>query len=275
MNIYETHHFKDPRLPFIFHNASTYLPNTCDIYGNWHENLEILLVIEGSGSITLNTTEHFVDVGDIIVVNSNILHKFAAHDITLKYHCLIVDRSFCLANCFDTNELWLCEKIRDEDIEHLMQQLSLEFSKKERMIADVLRIRAFVLEVMAILCLRHVGKRSEEHRETHLMGCLKQAIGYIRSNYTNDLSLNEVAEFAGLSKYYFAHEFRRLTDYSFVEYINILRLEKAKNLLRQSQMTIAEIGKECGFENRAYFSRSFTRYVNITPSEYRIKKLEM
>ncbi len=269
MNIYETHHFKDPRLPFIFHNYMTCLPDNTNIGGNWHENIEILYIIKGTGSITLNTDKICVSSGDIVVVNSNVLHKIASDNMPLVFHCLIVDRSFCLANSFDTNDVRFAEKQNDKNIGRLMELLSTEFSNNERCISDIMRIRAYVLEIMAIMyseyCTEHIG----EHSEAHSLTCLKQAIAYIRSSFTEDLSLDTVADFVGLSKYYFSHEFRRITDHTFVEYINILRCEKAKELLLTSKLTVAEVGQKCGFQNRAYFTRTFARYTKLTPSEYR------
>ncbi len=269
MNTYETHHIKDPRLPFIFHASTVYPPNKRDVHGNWHENIEVLLVTAGKGSITLNTAEHTVSAGDIIVVNTNVLHKVASSEIPLTYHCLIVDRGFCLSNCFDTNAFWFCESFRDRELERLINALALEFSRKEHETKDVVRIRAYVLEVMARLCSSHCSEKNAENMETSLLKALKRAIGFIRSDFSRDISLDEAAEFAGLSKYYFAREFHRITGYTFVEYVNILRCEKAQQMLIKQGMTVAEIAAACGFENRAYFTRTFKKYVGSSPSECR------
>ena len=101
------------------------------------------------------------------------------------------------------------------------------------------------------------------------MSCIKQAIGLIRSDASRDLSLDEVANFVGLSKYYFAREFRRVTGYTFVSYVNLTRCEKAKALLTQNEMSIGEIGRACGFSNQSYFTRTFRAYTGRLPGVYR------
>ncbi len=274
MNNYEMHRIRDIRLPFIFHISKTCLPNITRIYENWHENIEILLITSGKGRITLNTNEYFVSSGDIVVANSNVLHKIAPDVDTLVYHCLIVDRSFCLSNCFDSNELWFCERFRDERIEALMCSLALEFSRPEQAARDTVRIRSFVLDIMVCLLDNYCSENVEEHRDANLMKSLKKAIGYIRAEFTKDISLDDAAKFASLSKFYFAREFRKITGYTFVEYINILRCEKAEQMLLDQNLTVAQVGEACGFQNRGYFTKTFKKYMGHTPAECKKTKYQ-
>ncbi len=271
MSTYETHHLSDSRLPFIFHAISRTVDDEyiCD---NWHENLELLLIRGGSGAVTLNTHMHKVAAGDIVVINSNIIHTINSDTDGIDYFCLIIDRSFCRSNFVDTNELWFDEVIHDGQIEKFMQELAQRFEVEEKQSADILAIRGEVLRIVSRLCELYCQAKGEQHGETRLLSCLKQAIGFIRSEYTRDISLDEVSEFVGLSKYYFAREFRRITGYSFVEYINILRCDRAQQLLLNSKMTVWEVGLSCGFQNRAYFTRTFARYVGSTPNEFRKEK---
>ena len=106
-----------------------------------------------------------------------------------------------------------------------------------------------------------------------MLACIKQAIGLIRSQSDHDISLDSISKFVGLSKYYFAREFRRVTGHTFVSYVNLIRCEKAKKLLAENQLRIGDIGRACGFDNQSYFTRTFRLQTGMLPSEYREKLL--
>ncbi len=269
MSVYEVHRIKDPRLPFIFHVSTVLSSKHPQIGENWHENLELLLITEGNGTALLNGRSRSISQGDILVINPHVMHRFSVIDCTLSYHCLIIDRSFCLANFFDTDGFWFDECFRDAEMETALQALSAFFSKKELDTASVLKIRSLVLGILSILSCKHGQANADKQEEASLLSGIKQAIGLIRSEYKRDLSLDEAAAAAGISKYYFAREFHRLTDCTFVEYVNLLRCEEAKRLLLHSDQTVADVGLACGFQNRAYFSNTFRRYMQCTPGEFR------
>ena len=97
------------------------------------------------------------------------------------------------------------------------------------------------------------------------MSCLKQAIGFIQAEHDRDLSLEETANQVGLSKFYFEREFRKVTGYSFVSYVNTVRCERAKALLSQSEQKTGVIGKVCGFSNPSYFISVFKKIRVLRP----------
>ena len=88
------------------------------------------------------------------------------------------------------------------------------------------------------------------------------------------MSLNELSERVGLSKYYFAREFRRITGYTAVSYINLVRCEKARKLLSDNRLSINDVAEQCGFANQSYFSKIFFERTGMKPFEYRKKHLE-
>ncbi len=270
MSTYETHIMKDPTLPFILHKSTRLrASNRSRIHANWHENIEILYITQGSGVITCDTHHYEVREGDFFVVNANSIHSFHTDAPLFIYHCLIVDRSFCLANHFDTNQIRFEPTFQDPELTALMQRLHEEYSPPYRSAFRVQMIRAIVLQIMAHLCCTHVLPNEPIRTDSHLLACIKQAIGYIHSQSHRDLPLEEVASFVGLSKFYFAREFRRITDHTFVTYVNLVRCEHAKRLLAENNMRIGEIGRTCGFENQSYFTRLFRNSVGMLPSEYR------
>lgn len=274
MSNYETHIMKNPQLPFIFHkNTQLRAANRNYIYTNWHENIEIIYVTYGSGIIHSDTEHYRVTAGEFFIVNANCLHSFSTEDELFIYHCLIVDRAFCLANHFDTNNILFTPVFRDAELEKLICKVEEEYTPPYRPAYRVQAIRALVLQIMARLCCEHSFSGEASRPDTRLLSCIKQAIGYIRSNSHLDLSLDDVADFVGLSKFYFAREFHRVTDHTFVSYINLVRCEKAKQLLAENRMCIGEVGRTCGFENQSYFTRIFRKYTGYLPGDYREKQL--
>ena len=210
-----------------------------------------------------------VSRGDTVVINTNCLHAFAARGTKFSYHCLIVDRSFCQANYFDTSEIRFDTCFHDERIGDLMERLSAEYELPADAPYRTQIIRATVLQIMALLCRDHSFKGTYTQNNSYLLSCIKQAIGYIRAKSDQTLSLDEVSAFVGLSKFYFAREFHRITKYTFISYVNMIRCEKAKAMLSEGILSVGEIGRACGFDNQSYFSRTFREYTGVLPSAYR------
>ncbi len=265
---YETHTMKDPRIPFIFnymHNRKNYLSCGC----NWHENIEIWLITEGRGIIQ-NDEEHIpVEAGDIVVINANCLHTISSRE-AMDYLCLIIDRSFLLANYIESNQIRFDTLIRDEEISRLLKNFGEEYFAEDKAYR-IPSMRAHVLQIVTLLCRKYGTQEKQPRTDSRMLSAIKQAIGLIRSESDRDFSLEEIAGFVGLSKYYFAREFRRITEYSVFSYINLVRCEKAKTLLSEQDVGIGEIGLSCGFANQSYFARTFKTYVGLSPSQYREK----
>lgn len=107
------------------------------------------------------------------------------------------------------------------------------------------------------------GSKDRTH---HLV---KRAIEYIDNNCEKDISLNEISEELNISSYYFSKLFKDETQEGFVEYITKKRVEKAKEMLKDPDKTIKEIGSECGYSDPNYFSRIFKKATGMTPTEYK------
>lgn len=269
MSTYETHVMPDPSLPFVFHPGFGIQPIAAVGKPNWHENIEIIHVTRGKGIVTLDGERCCVQKGDIIAINANVLHSFQADGEAFFYDCLIVDRAFCVANHVDTNKLRFERCFADGVLSRLLDDLHGEYCNEENTAFRVLRLRSLTLSVMARLCSCHSTPADAASADDRLLSCLKRAIGLVRSESHRDLSLDEVSTFVGLSKYYFAREFKRVTRYTFVEYVNLVRCEKARALLAEGKLSVGEVGAACGFSNRSYFSRIFERFVGMLPATYR------
>ena len=96
------------------------------------------------------------------------------------------------------------------------------------------------------------------------------AIRYINEHYADNITLDYVAELAGLSPNYFSELFRKRMQCNYIEYLTSLRIEKAKKLLiNQPKLTIAQVGYRVGYENTRYFSKLFIKRTGQKPKEFR------
>lgn len=93
---------------------------------------------------------------------------------------------------------------------------------------------------------------------------------YVLNNYTNsDFSVNDISTHFGISEVHLRRLFNQVLCTSPIKYINNLKLDKAKNMLKISNYSIAEIAQSSGFADPYYFSRFFKKQTGVSPSEYR------
>ncbi len=123
--------------------------------------------------------------------------------------------------------------------------------------ASALHLRYILLELGRACRAESVGGR------------LDKSLRYIHTHIRYDLSIEKLAamEYLGVSRY--RELFRECTGASPIEYIIGLRMERAKDLLRHTDMSIDKISEGVGYEDRHYFHNTFKRCVGVTPTEYR------
>jgi AraC-like DNA-binding protein/ligand-binding sensor protein len=95
---------------------------------------------------------------------------------------------------------------------------------------------------------------------------------FIRHNYNNNIRLDNVATAVFLSPNYFSTLFRKVTGYTFSTYLMKLRIQAARDLLKQTSIPIKKIVYQVGFEDYNYFNRTFKRFEGIPPAQYRKAK---
>lgn len=102
---------------------------------------------------------------------------------------------------------------------------------------------------------------------------IRKVILYIQKQEGFNLTLNEGAEIAHMAPQYFSVQFKKQTGINFVNYLNQLKIEYAKNLLENTELKSYEIGEKIGIDNEGYFSRFFKKHTGYTPYKYRNSKL--
>lgn len=125
-------------------------------------------------------------------------------------------------------------------------------------------VRAWFLEKVMEAC-RNVAVKKEESSGS----VIDKARYYIDSHYKQDISLDDVSRHVDISPYYFSKLFKEETGKNFIEYLTAIRMEKAKELIAEAELSMKEICGEVGYSDPNYFSRIFKKNTGLTPTEYK------
>lgn len=98
---------------------------------------------------------------------------------------------------------------------------------------------------------------------------IRKSVDYIRRNYANKITLEDVASFVYLSPSYFSKVFKDEMELNFNAYLNKIRIEKSKQLLTNDKVKLVDVSGLVGFEDQSYFSKVFKKLTGKTPGKYR------
>ena len=98
---------------------------------------------------------------------------------------------------------------------------------------------------------------------------LKKCMAFIDSHYMEHIRLEDVAKITGLSRFHFSRLFRQVTGHTFKDYLNMKRVEAAKQLLQYPEINISQACFSVGFNDASYFARLFRKYEGMSPSRFR------
>ncbi|HHV95311.1 MAG TPA: AraC family transcriptional regulator [Clostridiaceae bacterium] len=112
-------------------------------------------------------------------------------------------------------------------------------------------------------------ENSIKGKSNKLKEVIQAAVNYINLNYERDISLKDIAKYVFLSPSYFAKAFKDETGKSPISYLIQVRLERAKELLAESDQKVYEIAVAVGFSNQQRFNEIFKKYTGMTPLQYR------
>ncbi len=262
---YEPHTHKDPSFPIIFH-LDTMKKYQSDFLPHWHENIEILYILQGSVTVLADAVSVTAGKGEIIVINSNNVHYIQTLEEEAKYYCLIIDRKFCGDFGLDTGEIIFQRLIKDERIGEKYKIINEEFQFKKALYKA--NVKAVSMEL--IICLFRDYTLSESPLSKQVEGgkieVIKKAIRYLQDNYDHTISITDISEKAGVSKYYFCRIFKEITGYTAIRFLNTIRCTNAKKLLQSGKYSVEEAALLCGFDNLSYFSKTYKKYMGCLPS---------
>jgi two-component system response regulator YesN len=126
------------------------------------------------------------------------------------------------------------------------------------------QLRKWFIDKVTEACRNIISKREEQ-----TSGIIARAKAFMEENYSKDISLDDVSRIVDISPYYFSKLFKEVTGENFIEYLTNIRIEEAKKLLQNRELSIKNICVDTGYSDPNYFSRIFKKQVGITPTEYR------
>ena len=264
---YEVHQLDRKKLPFIFREDEMSAGEKD--FTHWHENIEILYFYRGRGTVTVDFSSTEAEAGDVVIINSEKLHMVESADTEhpVKYYCLILDSEFCLMNGIPVTELTFRQHITgDKALGQIFGDV-VEGYRTQTPYRET-KIRIAVLNLLYTLACGYLaeGEEVRENDPTHLEN-VKEAVKFIKENFQQKITIEEVSRAAGLSKAYFSRIFKNVTGYTVVAYMNLVRCRNAAKLLRSGKFKVNEVAVQCGFENMSYFTKTYKQVMGITPSK--------
>ena len=132
-------------------------------------------------------------------------------------------------------------------------------------------IKSDLLKLLAIIAREYeklTDTKNEELFERY-RDAISAAISHINENYSGSIYMDDVCKIAMMSQTYFSFLFKQITGYTFVEYINHLRVGKAMELLKDPGFSVTDICYSIGFNDAAYFNKVFRKETGLSPRQYR------
>jgi len=250
---------------------------------HYHKETEILAIHSGKLDVHVENEVYRLSAGDVIVIGPSQLHRdrnleplhytvlqfgleHYFEQSTLPYLRLFSDDSTPLSRL---NYIFRDRATRDE-VYNCVTQIYDESRRKEN--GYEIAVNVLIKRILLILLrsdrlgLLAAAERPDEQR-------LKPVLDYIEANIEERISVEEAAELAGMSYYYFVKFFHRTMGMSFTEFVNYKKIKTAERILLTKKMTIARVGESIGMPNMAHFYKVFRRYNHCSPNEYRKKMM--
>ena len=246
-----------------------------------HEFYEIYFFVSGNVSYNIESRSYRLSPGDVLLINPQELHQpvFSTEKQNYERYVLWLSSSFLqqyilpdqdLSQCFDTSQPTHTNLIRPDGVTrelltYLFQQLIREQDSKEFAAElNCLSLLAQLLVLVNRTALR--AGRAPEPRE-NADSVVYRMLGYINDHYSEDLSLDLLANEFFLSKYHLSREFSRVVGTSVHRYIVQKRLIMARQMMAAGTST-SEVSQLCGFGDYSNFYRAFTNEYQISPRKY-------
>ncbi|MEF2245949.1 MULTISPECIES: AraC family transcriptional regulator [unclassified Paenibacillus] len=283
----ETMNMPNPNFPIKVHRINYEQYGKVVFPHHWHEHIEILYVVEGVANFECGSKPIIAKAGDIVVVNSNELHYGVSLSNKLSYYALIADLSLLQSQFVDAaeskfitpisqNRLLLHNYIKDDSAaQRCMMVIVEELSQQQ--FGYELAIKAELYRLLTILLRNHVATELSQDEYVQRMKNIERfdpVFQYIEEHYSEELSVDLLADMTGLSRFHFSRLFKEISGRTITEYITAIRLDKADYLLRHSSLSITDIAARSGFNDIYYFSRTFKKHKQASPSALRNRALK-
>lgn len=263
-NYLEIRNYEKSNIPFDYFWDMTKQKGTIFLV-NKHVDPEFLFITDGEFKIHLDNNVYCAKKGDIIVINSNILHNIIPVTDTVTYQCIVADKNFFLRHNINIDSISFCEIIKDgaalfEEINIIRNVISEA--------KDCYAARAYMhfLNIILTLYDRYSVPKGDITPDKGLTS-VEESIRYINKHFGDEITVEDIARHIGYSKFYFCRRFKEITGYTVATYINMQRVKYANKMLLEDNMNVSEVAASCGFRSGTYFSTTFKKYTGKNPSD--------
>ena len=231
-----------------------------------HPFAELCYIRSGKGVYLIEGKPCPVKEEDLIIINANVSHTEKSDgDQPLEYIILGVEGMHFSFEGNSEHIIFSCRK-EHGDFLFYMDAVLREMEEKRK---DYEKICQNLLEIMIIRLLRRTSFSFEyEAPVSSSRECIRLK-HYIEANYNRDITLDTLAQFSHLNKYYLAHAFTRYFGRSPISYLCEVRIKASRELLASTDYSITEIAQLSGFSSQSYFAQCFRKYCRMTASAYR------
>ncbi len=268
--------------PLEYHYVDENHPRYEMMY-HWHSEYEIIYIIDGEMQLNLDGKELSANKGDVIFIGDRVCH--GGHPKNCIYACFVFD-----LHLFNTGSNLISKQVNrllDHEIK-MERYIPASLTAITGIVCDMVSVMTerkegyeLVLygqlyQVIGAFLANHLyverkvsnanGKVSSNARGRTL---IKRVIEYIEEHYSEPITLTELAKIANMSNKYFCTFFYNYTHRTPIDYVNYYRVECACEQLHLTNKSIIDIAYDTGFNDASYFTKTFKKYIGITPLAYR------
>lgn len=267
LELYEKKVLHDEELPVqLGQNSHTECGEV--FHSHWHEHVEMHYVVQGGAVFHIDQEEYQAQQGDLIIANRNALHAGYSMAVPYDAYLLVFDPS---ALSRELGEKRFVSLIRgDAHIRELFARIFAEHQAAREGYRTL--CRALVTELLVYLSRHYAAEAmpaKDVSKRRRDLERLRPALDYIEKNYSERISVTQLAQLLCLSPDRLGHLFREGVGQAPLQYINEIRLRKAMHLLQAEEYTVTEVAQAVGFFDYNHFGRLFRRRYGCTPNQVR------
>jgi len=270
--------------PFSIHHTVTSPESELVLYLHWHSEAEFLYIEQGEAIFCIEDQQYHLKEGEAIFIPPNLLHMAKSmNEKGCEFYAVVFSTSFISDSHINPHyskyvlpalhynlrcPIHLTSSVSWQN-EILIYLRSIHQFSHENIEQWELRMNGFLLIIWQLLYNNHLSKIETAANMPRLAAQLDNAIRYIHSAFSNDITLKQLAELSHLSEGQFCRLFKQMTGFTPFSYINRYRILKSCEYLSQTMKKVTEIATLCGFNNISFYNREFIKYIKISPSAYR------
>ena len=252
---------------------------------HWHTEWELIRIKSGSFTIFVDETEIHAHAGDVLLLRESMLHSGMPDNCI--YECFVFD----LHGLFRTAEI-VKQHLRPVYRLDLLTQVYYPAASHSAvgLFTDAIMQSCarganpnadkglLELSILGYLCnlfsyilqnKLYVSAPVESMQKSYRIGQIKAVLKHIEQNYGTNITLNSLADIAGMNPNYFCRVFQDVTQQTPMDYVIYYRVEQAAMMLATTPLSITDIAMTSGFNDHSYFTKIFKRIKNVTPRAYR------